>query len=186
MLKSLHASIPRIAITSIVAIAIIGSSATITRSQIQKMGSFRSRAECEATMQALLRSGRIVWYNCYTSGRTTQIHSLPAQQQLRVNILSPQLNKKWKHRSDFGIKTPRNNPSALDLAYYRQAIVSQLRSPQTIAYGTYQRVPGSKVYFNPITNLAVILDREGNFVSGFRLLPGSAQFRHFINEGVLR
>jgi Colicin D len=186
MFKSLHAFIPRIAISSIVAIAMIASSATITRSQIQNMGLFKSRAECEEAMQALLRSGRISWYNCYPSKKTNQIHSLPAQRQLRVNILSPQLNKKWKHKSLFGIKTPKNNPSAIDLAYYRQAIVYHLRSPQTIAHGTYQRVPGSKVYFNPITNLAVILDRKGNFVSGFRLLPGTPQFRNFINEGVLR
>lgn len=185
MLKSIYTPMHKVAISFTVAIAVIASSATITRSQTQKMGSFRSMAECEETMQALLRSRRISWYNCYPSEKTTQIHRLPAQRQLTVNILSTQLNKKWKHASEFGIKTPKNNPSALDLAYYRQAIVYHLSNPQTIAHGTYLRVPGSKVYFNPFTNLAVILDKKGNFVSVFRLLPGSPQFRNFINEGVL-
>jgi hypothetical protein len=181
----MHMHLRKITISAMVVIAAITSSTTISRSQIQHMGSFRSRPECEAAMQALLRSRRISWYHCYTSG--SQIHSLPAQKQLKVNIPSKKLNKKWwKHRSDFGIKGPENNPSTLDLAYYRRAIVEHLSNPATIAHGTYLYVKGSKVYFNPITNLVVILDRESNFVSGFKLMPDTPQFSNFINKGVLR
>jgi hypothetical protein len=179
----MHIHLRQITISAMVAIMAIASSATIARSQIQDMGSYRSIAECEAAMQALLRSGRINWYHCYPSAKTTQIHSLPAQRQLRVNILSKQLDKKWKHASDFGLTTPKKNKSTLP--YYRQAIVNHLSSLQTIAYGTYRGMLGSKVYFNPITNLAVILDREGNYVSAFRLIPGTEQFRNYINEGYL-
>jgi hypothetical protein len=173
----------QIIILAVVAITAIASSSTVARSQTQRVGSFRSIAECEAAMQALLRSGRISWYHCYPVKKDTQIYSLPFQRQLRVNAPSRQLEKKWSHSNAFDIKTSKKNSSTI--ARYRQAIVSHLKSPQTLAYGTYPRVRGSKVYYNPITNLVVILDREGNFVSGWRLTPGETQFRRYISEGIL-
>lgn len=180
----MHAYLRRIAIATLAAIATVASSAAIAHSQIRDGGTYKSMADCEAAMQRLLQSGRIRWYQCSPLEQTTQPQIAPTRRQLRVNILSEQLGKKWKHRSNFGINTTKKN--AATLPYYRQAIIWHLSRPQTIAYGTYQYSPGSKVYFNPITNLAVILDRNNNFVSGWRLIPGTAQFRNYINEGVLR
>jgi hypothetical protein len=61
----MHANLQRIAISTIIAFTAIMSSATISHSQNwQPMGTSRSIAECEAKMQALLRSGRIRAYKC--------------------------------------------------------------------------------------------------------------------------
>jgi hypothetical protein len=174
----------RIVISTTIAIAAIASSATISRSQMQEVGPFKSMADCEAAMQALLQSGKILWYQCYPLEQTTQPQIAPPAQQLTVNILSQQLDKKWKHASDFGITTTNKNPSTL--ALYRQAIVKHLNNPATLLHGTYEYVKGSKVYFNPITNLVVILDSKNNFVSGWKMIPGKPQFAHYINKGVLR
>jgi filamentous hemagglutinin len=90
----------------------------------------------------------------------------------------------FKHAPDFGIKTPKRNPATLD--EFEKGLIRHLDDPATIEKGTYLYVPGSKVYFNPNTNVVVILDKDGNFVSGWRLIPGSPQWLNFINNGVLR
>ncbi len=101
-----------------------------------------------------------------------------------ANIAISQLEKKWKHAVDFGITTTKRNASTL--ADFQRAIVSHLDDAATVANGTYQYVAGSKVFFNPNTNLVVILDSAGNFVSGWKLVPGTPQFLNFINNGILR
>jgi len=101
-----------------------------------------------------------------------------------ANIAISQLEKKWKHAVDFGITTTKRNASTL--ADFQRAIVSHLDDAATVAKGTYQYVAGSKVFFNPNTNLVVILDSAGNFVSGWKLVPGTPQFLNFINNGILR
>ena len=95
-----------------------------------------------------------------------------------------QLESKWKHAADFGITTPKRNPTTL--ADFQAAIESHLADVATIQNGTYLYVPGSKVFYNPITNLIVILDRDDAFVSGWRLSPGSPQWNKLIVDGVLR
>lgn len=174
----------RIVISTTIAIAAIAGSATISRSQMQDGGTFKSMADCEAAMQTLLQSGKISRYQCYPLEQTIQPQIAPPARQLTVNILSQQLEKKWGHARDFGITTTKKNPSTL--ALYRQAIVKHLSNPATLLYGTYGHVKGSKVYFNPITNLVVILDSKNNFISGFKLLPGKPQFSIYINEGFLK
>ena len=101
-----------------------------------------------------------------------------------ATFTTQQLESKWKHAADFGIMTPKRNPSTL--AQYQAAIESHLGQIATIQNGTYLYVPGSKVFYNPNTNLVVILDKDDAFVSGWKLAPGSPQWTKLINDGVLR
>jgi filamentous hemagglutinin len=95
-----------------------------------------------------------------------------------------QLEKKWKHAADFGITTTKRNPTTL--AQYERAIVGHLDDVATIEKGTYLYVKNSKVFFNPNTNLVVVLDKDGLFVTGWKLTPGTPQWTKLINDGVLR
>jgi len=100
------------------------------------------------------------------------------------NIPTSQLEKKWKHAADFGITTQKRNPTTL--AAYGEAVASHLNDAATIEKGTYLYVSDSKVYFNPLTNLVVVLDKNGVYVSGWKLAPGTPQFQKFVKDGVLR
>jgi hypothetical protein len=101
-----------------------------------------------------------------------------------ANFSLKQLAKKWKHASDFGINTTKRNPTTL--AHYQKAIACHLDDVATIEKGTYIYVKDSKVFFNPNTNVAVVLDRNGAFVTGFRLNPGTPQCTNLLKNGVLR
>lgn len=61
-----------------------------------------------------------------------------------------------------------------------------MNSPSTIAHGTYGFVKDSKVFFDPQTNNAVILDEKGSFVTGFKLSPGTPQYENYMKNGFLR
>ncbi len=95
-----------------------------------------------------------------------------------------QLDRKFKHASDFGIVTTKKNPQTL--LQFQMAITSHLDDASTISRGTYGFVQKSQVFFNPNTNIAVVLDKSSNFITGFKLLPGSKQFENFTKRGILR
>ncbi|QXI37032.1 S-type pyocin domain-containing protein [Pseudomonas xantholysinigenes] len=94
-----------------------------------------------------------------------------------------QLDKKYKHAIDFGVLATNKNTETLTA--FRDAIEQHLNSSSTIEKGTYRREPGSKVYFNPTTNLVVIVAANGKFLSGWHLSPGSDQHRNYIETEVL-
>ncbi|WP_039051213.1 hemagglutinin repeat-containing protein [Comamonas thiooxydans] len=100
------------------------------------------------------------------------------------NISQQQLDKKFKHASDFGVITTKKNPDTLN--QFGAAIESHMNSPSTIAHGTYGFVKDSKVFFDPQTNNVVILDEKGSFVTGFKLSPGTPQYENYMKNGVLR
>ena len=95
-----------------------------------------------------------------------------------------QLEAKWKHAVDFGITTTKRNPTTL--AQFGAAIRAHLDDAATVVKGTYGWVKDSVVYFNPNTNLVVVLDKAGNFVTGFLLKPGTKQWENFIKNGFLK
>jgi filamentous hemagglutinin len=101
-----------------------------------------------------------------------------------TSVTQKQLDKKFKHASDFGVVTTKKNPETL--AQYESAIKTHMGSTSTTQQGTYGFVKDSKVFFNSTTNNAVVLDASGNFVTGFKLSPGTQQFENFIKNGVLR
>jgi len=101
-----------------------------------------------------------------------------------TSITQKQLDKKFKHASDFGVVTTKKNPETL--AQFESAIKAHMSSTATVQQGTYGFVKDSKVFFNSTTNNAVVVDGAGNFVTGFKLAPGTQQFENFIKNGVLR
>lgn len=78
----------------------------------------------------------------------------------------------------------KKNPQTL--AEFQNAITSHLGDAATVQKGTYGYVKDSKVFFNSNTNNAVVLDNAGNFVTGFKLSPGTPQFENFMANGLLR
>lgn len=101
-----------------------------------------------------------------------------------TGVTQKQLDKKFKHASDFGVVTTKKNPETL--AQYESAIKAHMASPSTAQQGTYGFVKDSKVFFNSTTNNAVLLDALGGFVIGFKLSPETQQFDNFMKNGVLR
>ncbi|MFB4392839.1 MULTISPECIES: colicin D domain-containing protein [unclassified Pseudomonas] len=87
-----------------------------------------------------------------------------------TSVTQKQLDKKFKHASDFGVVTTKKNSETL--AQYEPAIKAHMSSTSTIQQGTYGFVKDSKVFFNSSTNNAVVLDASGNFVTGFKFSPG--------------
>ncbi|MFP1933772.1 colicin D domain-containing protein, partial [Lonsdalea quercina] len=101
-----------------------------------------------------------------------------------VAFSTKQLDKKFKHAADFGVTTTRKNGDTI--AEYQTAIKSHLDNKTTYEHGTYLLVPESKVFFNPQTNNVVVVDKSGNFVSGWKLDLQTKQYENFINNGTLR
>ncbi|CAK15841.1 RHS repeat-associated core domain-containing protein [Pseudomonas entomophila] len=101
-----------------------------------------------------------------------------------LSISRRQLDKKFKHAPDFGVVTTKKNPETL--SQFESAINEHMTSKSTVQMGTYGFVKDSKVYFNPSTNNAVIVDNGGSFVTGFKLVPGTQQYDNFFKNGVLR
>ncbi|MFP1787623.1 colicin D domain-containing protein [Lonsdalea quercina] len=101
-----------------------------------------------------------------------------------VAFSTKQLDKKFKHAADFGVTTTRKNGDTI--AEYQTAIKSHLDNKTTYEHGTYLLVPESKVFFNPQTNNVVVVDKSGNFVSGWKLDSQTKQYENFINNGTLR
>ena len=101
-----------------------------------------------------------------------------------VTFSTKQLDKKFKHASDFGVITTKKNGDTI--VQYQTAIKSHLDDKTTYEHGTYLLVPESKVFFNPQTNNVVVVDKYDNFVSGWRLDPKTKQYENFINNGALK
>lgn len=111
------------------------------------------------------------------SQKATNISSL-------TNISIKQLDKKFKYAEDFGIITTKKNSQTLN--EFGNAIKTHMRDSNTIQNGTYGFVADSKVFYNTVSHNVVVVDKGGNFVTGFRLTPGTAQYENFFKNGVLR
>lgn len=94
-----------------------------------------------------------------------------------------QLQKKYKHAIDFGINDTKINSETL--TKFRDAVEAHLSDKNTIIKGTYIREKDSKVYFNPETNNAVVIKKDGSFSTGMKLKPGTPQYKNYIGKGVL-
>ncbi|MGE9549580.1 colicin D domain-containing protein, partial [Snodgrassella sp. CS2] len=101
-----------------------------------------------------------------------------------TGITQKQLDKKFKHAADFGITTTKKN--AETLSQYETAIKSHMGDKATKPLGTYGFVTDSKVFFNSNTNNVVVLDKSGNFITGFKITPGTPQYENYMKNGVLR
>jgi len=90
-----------------------------------------------------------------------------------INISQNQLQKKFKHAVDFGIM---GNYNQLNSIQFKQAILFHLDHNQTNAIkGTYR---GQNVthFYNPVSDLNVIVTIAGNFITGWRLTQKQAEY----------
>jgi RHS repeat-associated protein len=91
-----------------------------------------------------------------------------------------QLQKKFKHASDFGVTGNFNKANAKT---YEGALEAHVHDPSTtIIRGTYRGDPVTH-YYNSNTGNNVIVDPSGNFVSGWKL--GQAQTQNLLTHGGL-
>lgn len=91
-----------------------------------------------------------------------------------------QLQKKFKHASDFGVT---GNYSKENAKSFENALETHIHNPNTVVIrGTYR---GDAVthHYNPNTGINVIVDPQGNFVSGWKL--GQAQTQNLLSHGGL-
>nr|WP_261373133.1 colicin D domain-containing protein [Yersinia bercovieri] len=101
-----------------------------------------------------------------------------------IAFSAKQLDKKFKHAVDFDVVTTKKNPETLK--QYEAAIKNHMDDTTTFEKGTYGFVKDSKVFFNPTTNNAVVIDKSGKFITGFKVIPGTPQYDNFMKNGVLR
>ncbi len=85
---------------------------------------------------------------------------------MNIPISERQIQKKFKHAADFGVSGNYNLQTAAEFAAAIQAHL-QKQGVQEIS-GTYRREP-VKHYFDPLTNLNVMVDAGDNFISGWKL-----------------
>ena len=85
---------------------------------------------------------------------------------MNIPICDRQIQKKFKHAADFGISGNYNLQTAAAFAAAIQAHL-QKQGVQEIV-GSYRREP-VKHYFDPLTNLNVMVDAGDNFISGWKL-----------------
>ena len=97
-----------------------------------------------------------------------------------VNTTQKQLQKKFKHASDFGVT---GNYSKANAKKFNSAVNQHLNAPGTRPIqGTYRGDPVTH-HLDPNTGLNVITDQSGNFVSGWRL--GPEQLQNVLQHGGL-
>ncbi|MBH2706430.1 S-type pyocin domain-containing protein [Serratia marcescens] len=94
-----------------------------------------------------------------------------------------QLDKKYKHASDFGVADTRKNRETL--TKYRDALEAHLNDKDTVERGVYRREKGSKVFFNPNTMNVVVLKENGDFLSGWKINPDADNGRIYLDTGDL-
>ena len=93
-----------------------------------------------------------------------------------------QVQSKFKHALDFGIEDNYNKKSA---ARFVDTLRSHIDDPNTqVIEGTYKKTQQVTHYYNPSTGLNVIVDMNGNFVSGWRL--GTNQAESLLTTGDIR
>ncbi len=81
--------------------------------------------------------------------------------------LKSQLQSKFKHAKDLGIK---GNQNKKNLEAYRKALKKHIKNKDTIVIkGTYNKVEKMIHYYNPKTNVNIMKDMNGNMRSVWKL-----------------
>ena len=98
-----------------------------------------------------------------------------------LNTTAKQLQSKFKHATDFGLKGNWNKTAA---GKFNSAINQHINSSGVrVINGTYRGQPAIH-YLNPSTRLNVISTPQGQFWSGWRLTP--TQLRNVVKHGGLK
>lgn len=94
-----------------------------------------------------------------------------------------QLDKKYKHASDFGTSDTKKNSETL--TKFRDAIEAHLADKETVEKGTYRREKGSRVYFNPNSMNVVVIKANGEWLSGWKINPEAENGRVYLETDEL-
>jgi hypothetical protein len=87
-----------------------------------------------------------------------------------INLPSGQVQAKFKHAKHFGLSGNYNKENA---RLFEQKLAEHIKSPDTVVVaGTYRGKQNVVHYYNPKTNLNVMKDMDGNFISGWELAKG--------------
>jgi RHS repeat-associated protein len=100
--------------------------------------------------------------------------------QAVVSFAPSQIQAKFKHAEDFGVKGNYNKANG---QAYEKALRDHIADPDTKPIsGTYRGQPAD-IYYNSRTGNAVITDKAGNYVSGWKL--SADQVQHLLSNGKL-
>jgi RHS repeat-associated protein len=88
-----------------------------------------------------------------------------------VSFSPGQLQKKFKHASDFDVQ---GNYNLANRQKFQDALESHIRDVETIELHGYYHNNPARFYYNLQTRNALIVDMDGNFVSGWKLSPGQS------------
>jgi len=128
---------------------------------------------------AIQRDQSTNWISRLVS-RVIQNKSRAIQRQVVVKTTSKILQKKFKHAADFGIS---GNYSKATADEFDKAIQKHVNKPGIqVITGTYRKDPVTH-YFDPATDLNVIVSPGGEFISGWKLT--AAQKTHVTTTGNL-
>jgi hypothetical protein len=97
-----------------------------------------------------------------------------------MNVTTQQLQKKFKHASDFGVTGTATAPN---LAAFERALQNHVASGDTVHVDGSFRGQAAILHVDPNTSLAVITDKDANFLSGWRL--SAQQLEYALREGKL-
>ncbi|WP_432481508.1 colicin D domain-containing protein [Moraxella sp. ZY200743] len=104
-----------------------------------------------------------------------------------ITFTRSQLDRKFKHATDFGIDISKKNADTL--LTYQQAILEHLADEKTTAKGTYRDVKNSIVYYNSGTMVAVAIKETGEFITAFTFKlddpESKKQYEYYMNKGIL-
>lgn len=131
-----------------------------------------------ASIAAGLGLGRLTPPNeVDTLSHLSKVTTLPPSELVRFS--PQQLQKKFKHAVDFNVS---GNPNTEGLASFKQALKAHIDSPTTTKItGKYRWSQDVYHYYNPETNLDIITNPNGDFISGWKL--SRTQVADLIGEG---
>lgn len=138
--------------------------------QALKVGTWRGFLANRRAMQVLL--GRRYF--------DLQYRLAEAQKTRVLKAADSQLQHAFKHAPDFGIV---GNQSKASLQTFREVLEKHVANPESIVIAGKYRGRDAVHFLDPSTRLNVIVSREGDFLSAWRL--SDQQFGHVMSKGLL-
>lgn len=86
----------------------------------------------------------------------------------KLSFTATQLQKKFKNAKSFGVSTNWNKQAG---TAFETALRKHCDDPGTVVIEGFYRSDPVLHYCNPLTNNNVMVDRQGNFISGWMLEP---------------
>lgn len=132
------------------------------------------RMELESEIRALNKLRKITTENSLLKGGVKSKLSIDAIEKYNDTKFTPkQLQKKFKHAIDFGVSGDVNKQN---ITLFENAMRKHINTVDTVRIkGKYRWEKDVYHYFNSSTNLDVMVDVDGNFISGWKLSERQAK-----------